>query len=379
MDEPSNMAKPFASNTPGADAGGEPLPERGAAGLRGNELRVIRWLLMTLVVLAVIYTLALARTFFVPVMLAFLVSLVLAPVVRWLERIRIPRSIGAGLVVAVLLCSLGLGISASAAPIGNWFEQAPSVLRKLERKIYPIKKTVQEVNKAADHVDRIASVGGTQAVEIKGVSYKDILYDNAGGLLTGTSIAILLLYFLLSWGGVVIRRIGDLLDERSRRRQFVALTKVMEGEVSKYLATVAAINLCLGLVVAATLYGLGMPNPLIWGGAAAVLNFIPYLGSVVTASALGVTALLTFDGYVQPTLVVAAFIGLTIIEGQLVTPLVLSRQLALNPLIVFLSVGFWFWLWGIPGALMAVPILITFKLAGDRIDSMRAFSAIAGR
>ena len=344
-----------------------------------REMRLVRWLLMALLALACIYTLALGRTLFVPIMLAFLASLVLFPIVRWLQRHKVPRALGAGAVVALLLCSLGFGLATSIAPMSAWFEQAPHVLGKLERKVSPIKKKVEEVNKAADQVDRITSVSAAQTIEIKDVSYKDMLYDNAGGLVTGASMTALLLYFFLSWGGVVVRRVGDLLDERGRRRQFVELTRILEGELSKYLATITAINFCLGMVVAGTLYAFGMPSPLVWGGVAAVLNFIPYLGSVMTASALGVTALLTLDGYLQPALVVAAFFGLTALEGQVITPLVLGRQLALNPLIVFLSVLFWFWLWGIPGALMAVPILITFKLAGDRIDAMRAIAAISRR
>jgi predicted PurR-regulated permease PerM len=111
----------------------------------------------------------------------------------------------------------------------------------------------------------------------------------------------------------------------------------------------------------------------------ALFNYIPYLGSLLTAVLLGITALLTFDGLAEPALVLAAFLGLTIFEGQIVTPLVLGRQLALNPLIVFLSVLFWFWLWGIAGALMAVPILITLKLIGDRVDWLRPLAVIAGR
>lgn len=334
---------------------------------------------MALLALAFIYTLAIGRTFFVPIMLAFLTSLVLFPPVRWLERHKVPRAIGAGAVVALLLFSLGVGLSAAIAPMNAWFEQAPRVFRQIERKISPLKKTVQEVNKAADQVDRIASVSADKTIEIKDVSYKDMLYDNAGAVVTGASMTTLLLYFFLSWGGVLVKRIADLLDERGRRRQFVELTKILEGELSKYLATITAINFCLGVVVAGTLYAFGMPNPLVWGGAAAVLNFIPYLGSVVTASALGVTALLTFDGYLQPALVLAAFFALTTLEGQVITPSLLGRQLALNPLMVFLSVVFWFWLWGVPGALMAVPILITFKLAGDRIAATRAIAAMFRR
>lgn len=355
-------------------------PVRPAADHSNNrDLHIIRVLLVALLVLALIYTLALGRTLFVPIMMAFLTSLVLAPVVRWLGRRKIPRPLGAAAVVTLLLVTLGFSLSASIAPMGAWFDQAPRVLTQLERKINPIKKTVQEVNKAAEQVDRIASVDAAKTEDIRSVSYKDTLYDNAGGLVTGASVAILLLYFFLSWGGVAMRRIGDLMDERGGQRQFVALAKIVEGEVSKYLVTITAINISLGMIVAGVLYLFGMPNPLVWGGAAAVLNFIPYLGAVMTASALGVTALLTFDGYAQPALVLAAFFGLTILEGQIITPLVLGRRLALNPLIVFLSVLFWFWLWGIPGALMAVPILITLKLAGERIGAMRTFGAISGR
>lgn len=124
-----------------------------------------------------------------------------------LERLRIPRALGAGAVVALLLV-LGFGVSASVAPMSAWFDQAPRVLRQLERKIYPIKKTVREMSKATDQVDRIASVDREKAVAIQSVSYKDVLYDNAGG----------------------------------RRGEFIALTKVLEGEVSKHLATLTAIN-----------------------------------------------------------------------------------------------------------------------------------------
>lgn len=158
-----------------------------------------------------------------------------------LERLRIPRALGAGAVVALLLV-LGFGVSASVAPMSAWFDQAPRVLRQLERKIYPIKKTVREMSKATDQVDRIASVDREKAVAIQSVSYKDVLYDNAGGLLTGASVAILLLYFSLPWGGMVIRRIGELMPDGGRRGEFIALTKVLEGEVSKHLATLTAIN-----------------------------------------------------------------------------------------------------------------------------------------
>jgi predicted PurR-regulated permease PerM len=282
-------------------------------------------------------------------------------------------------VVLLLVAGLGQGVISSLEPLNNWFEQAPQVLRQLERKVSPIKSTVDQVNKAAEQVDRITSVDSEQSVEVKSVSSSAVLFDNAERLISGSLVVTLLLYFFLSWGRVMMIRIGGLLGDSGARRRYLELSTTLEGEVSKYLSVITLINFGLGIVVAATLYVLGMPNPLLWGTVTALFNYIPYLGSLLTAVLLGITALLTFDGLAEPALVLAAFLGLTIFEGQIVTPLVLGRQLALNPLIVFLSVLFWFWLWGIAGALMAVPILITLKLIGDRVDWLRPLAVIAGR
>ena len=367
------------------EAGPDNIPTGSAVTIVSNttatpdQYRVITRLLLCLVSLAVLYTLVLAQKLFVPLVLAFLLSLVLVPVVRWLERLNIPRTLGAGLVVLLLLSGLSYGVVSSIEPISNWVEQAPRILRQLERKIYPIKKTVEEVNKTAEQVDRIASVSTGKSVEIKSISFRDMLYTNARGLVTGTVMTTLLLYFLLSWGRVILIRIMQLHDDRHQRKRYLELATLLEGEISKYLFSITMINAGLGAVVAATLYAFAMPDPLLWGVIAALFNYIPYLGGLVTAALLGATALLTFNGLAVPALVVAAFAGLTVFEGQIVTPLLLGRRLALNPLVVFLSVIFWFWLWGVMGALMAVPMLITIKLISDRIEAMRAIGLIVGR
>lgn len=336
-------------------------------------------LLTGLAVLAVIYTLALAQSFLVPIAMAFLLSLLLAPAVRGLERLHVPRTLGAGVIIVLLLTAIGYGVSSSLDPINTWFDEAPLVLKKLERKINPIKQTVEEVNKAAEQVDRLASVSANETVEIKGISIRDVLYANARGLVTGTVMTILLLYFILSWGWVIMARIGRLLGERKERHRFLELSIILESEISRYLAYITIINLGLGVVVAAALYALNMPNPLLWGTVAALLNYIPYLGGLVTAGLLGVTALLASDGLSLPSLVVGIFLLLTIIEGQIVTPLVVGKQLTLNPLVVFLSVVFWFWLWGVVGAFIAVPLLITLKLVSERVELMRSIAVITGR
>ncbi len=351
------------------DSHGE--PQRG--------LTVEAKLLTGLLSLAVVYSLYVAQKFLIPVALSFLLSLVLSPAVRWLEQFHLPRPLGAAAIVLIVLAGFGYGVSGSIEPVSKWVEHAPNVLGQLELKVYPIKRTVEVVSETAEQVDRITSVDPKPTVQIREISLREILYANAQSLITGTVLAIFLLYFLLSWGRVVLLRIARLLRERGSRHQFLALSAILEGEVSKYLATITLINFSLGVVVAAVLFAFGMPSPLLWGAVAALLNFIPYLGGLVTTVLLAATALLTFNGLGVPALVVAAFIGLTIIEGQIVTPLILGRRLSLNPLVVFLSVVFWFWLWGVLGALMAVPMLITLKLIGDQVKFLRPISVIAGR
>lgn len=341
--------------------------------------RIETRLLIALTLLAVVYTLALAQLLLVPIALAFLLSLVLAPVMRWLVRLRIPRPLSAAVIVLLLLSGLNYGVSQSIDPVSAWFERAPTLLKQLERKINPIKKTVEDMGKAADQVDRIASVNPAQTVEVKGISLSEMMYSNARGLATGAVTTTLLLYFILSWGPLMLKRISHLPNREGRRDHFIELSVILEAEISKYLSCITLVNFGLGCVVAAALYLFGMPNPLLWGAVAGLLNFIPYLGGLVTALLLGATALLTFDGLALPAMVVAAFTLLTIIEGQIVTPLVLGHRLSLNPLMVFLSVLFWFWLWGVAGALMAVPMLITLKLVGDRVEALRPIAVITQR
>jgi predicted PurR-regulated permease PerM len=260
-----------------------------------------------------------------------------------------------------------------------WVESAPQTLRNIEHKVYPLKQTVKEMTHAADQVDQMTTVTTTDAVAIKSVSFREVLYENARSLVTGIIMTSLSLYFALSWGPVLVVRVKQLLRDPEKRKGFTELSMVLEQEVSSYLFTIAIINCGLGAAVAAVLYLFDVPHPVILGVVAMVLNFIPYLGALATFLVITATTLLSFDSLEMPALVGTVFLILTIAEGQIITPLILGRRLALNPLMVFVSIAFWFWLWGVMGALMAVPILIILKLVGDRVDIMRPIAALLAR
>lgn len=334
---------------------------------------------LALLILALIYTLALADSLIIPIVLALLLSLVLAPLARRLQCFHVPRSLSAGLLVLSLMGAVGYGISALKQPAIDWIEKAPRLLREIERDIVPFKETVEGVSRTAEQVDRMTSVSGSKTVKLSGTSFQDILYSNAQGLVTGTVITVFMLYFFLAWGRSMLRHIGEVLSQNKSHQRFLELAHILELELSKYLLTITLINIGLGAVVAGMLRLLEMPNPVLWGTVAAVLNFVPYIGSFLTAVLIWAAAVVSFDGMVQPIMITSGFLLLTTLEGQVVTPEVLGRSLALNPLAVFLSIIFWFWLWGPIGALMAVPILLSLKIIGERVDRVRPIAAIVGR
>lgn len=334
---------------------------------------------LTLLILALIYTFALADSLLIPIVLALLLSLVLAPLARQLQRLHVPRSISAALLVLSLIGAVGYGISVLKEPAIDWIEKAPRILHEIERDILPFKETVEEVSRTAEQVDRMTSVGRTKAVKISGATFQDILYSNAQGLVTGTVITTFMLYFFLAWGRIMLRHIGEALSQKKSHRRFLELAHILEHELSKYLLTITLINIGLGALVAGMLKLFEMPNPLLWGTMAAVLNFIPYIGSFVTAVLIWAAAVVSFDGMVQPIMITGGFLLLTTLEGQVVTPEILGRRLALNPLAVFFSIIFWFWLWGPIGAFMAVPLLLALKIIGERVDRVQPIAALAGR
>jgi predicted PurR-regulated permease PerM len=180
----------------------------------------------------------------------------------------------------------------------------------------------------------------------------------------------ILLYFMLASGDLVLRKTVRVLPRLQDKKRAVDIFRQAERDISTYLVTITLVNITLGAVTAAAMYLLGMPNPVLWGVLAAVLNYVPYLGPLTTFGVIALVSLLTFDQLSEAILPPLVFLGLTSLEGQVLTPLFLGRRLTLNPVAVFLALLIWGWLWGIPGILLAVPLLATFKIFCDNIEPL---------
>ncbi len=342
----------------------------------------IRSLALTgLFVLAAFYTLYFARAFFLPIVLALLLSFLLSPVVRALKKLHIPNALGAGLVVFGLLGSLGLGIYELAGPAYEWAQQAPRQLRRLERKLAEFKKPVQTMSKATQQVEKITQVGAGQEprkVEVQTETLGERMFSQATELIAGGTIMFILLFFLLASGDLFLRKLIRVMPSLADKKRAVDIARQIEQDVSTYLATITGVNIALGLAVWGLMTWIGVPNPLLWGVLAFVTNYIPYLGAILMIAVLAMVGFLTFDDPAKALLVPGAFVGLNLLESYLVTPMVLGRRLTLNPVVIFLGLTFWSWLWGITGALLAVPIMVVAKIICDHSEPLRPVGEFLG-
>ncbi len=191
-------------------------------------------------------------------------------------------------------------------------------------------------------------------------------------------IIVALLFLLLASGTMFQEKLVRSLPRFRHKKQAVMITNQIQKDISVYLGTVAVINTGLGLAIGLGLYAIGMPNAALWGTMAALLNFVPYIGFAIGTSIVFIVGLLTFDTFAGALLPPAVYIVCNAVEANAVTPILLSRRLTLNAVVVFLAVLGWSWLWGVSGALLAVPLLAMIKVVSDHVDGLGGLSEFLG-
>jgi predicted PurR-regulated permease PerM len=354
----------------------------------------------TLAILALGTFLYFAHAVVIPVVLAILFALILTAPVEALHRYRIPRGVTA---LALLLAVLGLlsgAIDLLSAPAQKWWDSAPQTLRTIERKLQPVSKWVGQVELLTDRAGRLgpsnAPANGSHpaAASAPESSVAAEVFATTRTALVSTLTTTILALFLLAGGPPMLARLTAAAAKDLESSHVLTVINAVRSEVSRYYASIALINLGLGTATFIVMMLLGMPNPLLWGVMAAVLNFIPYVGSATTLLLLVIVAFVSFDNVGRVLAVGASYLVLTTIEGQLVQPLVVGRRLELNPIIVFLALWFGGWFWGIPGIVIAVPSLVALKviaqhssdgealiqfLSPNDHSAVKAFTARAGK
>jgi predicted PurR-regulated permease PerM len=338
-----------------------------------RDVRFVRAMLLGLFIFASIYALYFARDFFMPVVLAFLLALMLTPIVRLLRWHGIPEPISATVLVVLSLVVFTVAGYLFSGPIIDFINNAPALGRRVAERLAEIRSPFERLVAITDQIEQMAAGSAEPGVQRVVVSQPGIISAVAGNLLSaGTSAAIVfvLSLFLLASGTLFYEKIVQSFTRMSEKKRALRVVYDVEREISRYLLTITIINFGLGAVVGVGLWALGMPTPYLFGAVAAVLNFLPYIGALGTIILVAGVALVSFDslGYaVVPPLFVLAC---NILEGQFITPLVVGRRLEINAVAVFIAVAFWSWLWGFIGALIAVPLLVIIKVFCDHFDSL---------
>ncbi|MCF1503085.1 AI-2E family transporter [Afifella sp. H1R] len=359
-------ARPSDATPQQADAPPEPQRQRAS------------WPLTGLFLIALIGSLYLAKGFFLPVVLAFLFALVLSPVVRFFSRRGIAEWVTGALLVSSTFIMLVGGSYILSDPIGEWVDRAPSIARELERKVGHLRGSVAQLERASKEVDKITTGKGgsapdaAQEVVLREPGLLSDVATSTPDILARVLLCLVLLFFLLAYSELFYVKLVRSMPSLSDKKRALRIAHDIERELSRYLFTVTFINTMLGIAIGSGMWVIGMPNPVLWGILATLLNFIPYVGSMMGIGLSAVVGIVTFPTLGEAFYPPLIYLFFTAMEGNFITPMVVGRRLEMNPVAVFLSIAFWGWLWGFVGMFMAVPLLVAIKIFATNIPSLGA-------
>ncbi|MDN5924724.1 MAG: AI-2E family transporter [Xanthomonadales bacterium] len=383
MNDPTEQASPTTDVAPAPASAAAPWRHGTVHTLRylRPHLLGLRLVLTALFVLAVLYTLAITQTLIVPLVLAMFLGLGLNPLVAAATRIHMPRAVTAVVVMLALLIGLVAAINALTPEASAWLKKAPSVVHQLRPKLAPFTHKISEASKATQSlVDQTSPARRPAMVATPDTTFNmwDVLAVTPK-VFAFTLTVILLVFFFLIYGDKLLLKLVEVSPSFASKRDVVRIVRSIQSQISRYIFTVACINFCLGAVTAGILYLLGMPDPLLWGGVAALANFMPYVGAVSVTLLLAVVGLVHFPDAAFAMLPALCFACLSAVEGNVITPMIMGRHMRLSPVAILLWLIVWAWLWGIAGALLAVPMLTSLKLIAEHVRGWHWFALMVSR
>ncbi len=359
-----DLPEPPAAVTEAGDETEMPLPSDPRTFFLGG--------LFALGVLAALYV---ASSVILPVVFALVLNLLLQPGVRLLGRLHLPRAVGALLTVLLVIGAIVGLVAALSVPAANWAERLPEGIPRLEAHLQVMKGPIQALQKVIQQAEQVAdappSRGSIVSVR-RDLGITGALFAGTRSVLDGLFTTVLVLYFLLVAGNIFLRRIVEILPTFGNKRQAVDISQQIQEDISAYLVTITAMNAAVGVTTAVAMYLCGLGDPLLWGTTAFLLNYIPILGPLFGVCIFVLVGMLSFESVWWALLPPALYFGIHLVEGESLTPMLLARRFTLNPVLIILSLVFWFWMWGMLGAILAVPMLAILKIISDRLRPLKA-------
>jgi predicted PurR-regulated permease PerM len=359
-------------NGPESEAGSSEVADEAEMPLPADPQTFFLGGLLALGLLAATYV---ASPIVLPIMLAFVLKLLVQPAVELMARLRLPRAIGALFAILLVIGALVGLVAALSVPAATWSAKLPEGIPRLEAHLVVLKRPIQALQDVIQQTEQAANSSGQKDSSIavrRDLGLTSALFAGTRAVLDGLFTTVLVLYFLLVSGDIFLRRIVEILPKFRNKRQAVDISQQIEKDISAYLLTITAMNAAVGVATGAAMYLCGLGDPLLWGTTAFVLNYIPILGPLFGTVIFILAGMLSFDGFWSALLPSALYFGIHLIEGETLTPLLLARRFTLNPVLVILALVFWFWMWGAPGAILAVPMLAILKIVCDRVRPLKA-------
>ena len=340
------------------------------------------------ILLGLVAALYFARPVLLPVFLACVAGMTLKPIIRWSTVCHMPPSVSAAFVLSILIAGVVFGFGQFSRPAMAWVNDAPQHMTELRQRIQKLLPPGARFSAAAAAVNNLGATEAEKKEEQKNaptVQVKDnhssaFLINWTELFLAGVIETLVLLYLLLASGDLFLQKLVRVMPTLGDKKRAVEISHEIQRNISNYLFSVTLINVGLGVAVSGGLYFMGLPNAAMWGVFVAVLNFVPYFGPVAGIVLLTAVGLLTFETSLWRALFPPAwYLSLHLLETNLVTPILLGRRFTLNPVAIFVSLMFWTWLWGIPGALLSTPILVSIKVISDHVPSLSSVSEVLSR
>lgn len=349
-----------------------------------KQARIGDWALPLLAILAVLYTLRVARDVLLPITLALIFALLLAPAVSRLQQWRCPRSLAALLLIAICIGSIGGGFYALASPASDWLQRAPEAVSVIRHHLHDVNGDNDDVDAATASLDSLAEEFSSpsnpkiEKVVIADPGWRGELWESLKNFGVYGTLSVIMLFFLLSSGEALIQRCINSLPSHRDKSTAKELVGHAQQQMSRYLLTITLVNVAVGAITSIGLWLIDFPDPALWGALAALLRYIPYLGVSITVMLLTIVSAVSFGDLTGILVAPLGYALFTALVGQFVDPFVHGFRFSLNPIVVFLWIFFWGWLWGAPGVLLAVPLLTLFQVVCQHVERLQTIAHIIG-
>lgn len=321
-----------------------------------------------------------AHAAFAPIALALLLALVLSGPVEALHKHHVNRSLSALLILVAVLSIMAIAVNLLWAPTQEWYAKAPQTVAIIKKKARPVAQFMSRLDELRNNASTLSASGRAPApaAVLAGDSAPVVFLDATAEFLAGAVTFVIVTLFLLAGGPPMLARMTTAFVDDLNASHVLGVLEKVRAEVGRFYVTTALLNLGLGCATSAVMMAWGMPTPYLWGATAALLSFIPYAGSATTLLVITLVAVVSFDTLGHILGVAGSYLVLSLIEGQIVQPLLVGRRLEINPLLVFLALWFGGLFWGVAGIVLATPTLVALKVIAEYANSGKSVAELLG-